>query len=206
VSVVRTGNPVEAAELIASGARLQRYAHDMQVAVRSMTIPGSWLHPRLPAPLRLTAVDRAADDIARASLGAYPAEHVDAAQAASSAEAVALYEGIIAGQTAGPLIRPVSALLVDGLTETVAGALLVTAMPAATWWDGGPWLCDVFVVPTHQGAGIGRQLLQLMIASCAERGYERIGLSVTDGNPAERLYRTLGFARCRSVFVIEKAG
>jgi GNAT superfamily N-acetyltransferase len=206
VSLVRTGDPVEAAELIASGARLQRYAHDMQVAVRSMTSPGPWLHPRLPSPLRVTAVDRPADDIARASHGAYPAGHVDAAQAASLAEAVALYERIIAGQTAGPLIRAVSALLVDGLTETVAGALLVTAMPAAAWWDGGPWLCDLFVVPTHQGAGIGRQLLQLMIARCAERGYERIGLSVTDGNPAERLYRTLGFARCRSVFVIEKAG
>jgi GNAT superfamily N-acetyltransferase len=100
----------------------------------------------------------------------------------------------------------VSALLIDGLTDTVAGALLVTAMPAAAWWDGGPWLCDLFVAPTHQGAGIGRQLLQLMIARCTEGGYERIGLSVTDGNPAERLYRALGFTRCRSVFVIENAG
>jgi hypothetical protein len=79
VSLVRTGDPVEAAELIASGARLQRYAHDMQVAVRSVTIPGPWLHPGLPSPLRVTAVDRPAVDVARASLGAYPAGHVDAA-------------------------------------------------------------------------------------------------------------------------------
>jgi GNAT superfamily N-acetyltransferase len=206
VSLVRTADPVEAAELIASGARLQRYAHDMQVALRSMMIPESWLDPRLPSPLRVTAVDRAAVDVARASLGAYPSGHVDAAQAASLAEAVALYERITSGQTAGPLLHPVSALLIDGLAETVAGALLVTAMPAAAWWDGGPWLCDLFVAPAHQGAGIGRQLLQLMIARCAEGGYERIGLSVTDGNPAERLYRGVGFTRCRSVFVIENAG
>jgi hypothetical protein len=36
-------------------------------------------------------------------------------------------------------------------------------------------------------------------------GEPRIGLTVTDGNPAERLYLSAGFRRRRTLFVLETA-
>ena len=203
MSVVRTTDAAEAAELVASGGRLRRHAHDMQALVPGEATATGWLRSELPSHLLLAPVDRPVVEIACASLLAYPAGHVDAAQAASEAEAVAVYERLIDGHTAGPLVHEVSALVLDDVTGAVAAALLVTAMPAAAWWNGGPWLCDLFVVPAQRGVGLGRHLLEVMFARCAECGYERVGLSVTDGNPAERLYRAVGFERCRSVFVID---
>lgn len=41
------------------------------------------------------------------------------------------------------------------------------------------------------------------IARCAAAGEAHVGLTVTDGNLAERLYLALGFRRRRTVYVLE---
>jgi GNAT superfamily N-acetyltransferase len=66
-------------------------------------------------------------------------------------------------------------------------------------------VADIFVVPAHQGRGLGRTLLLRAVAWSCAAGEPRIGLSVTDGNPAERLYARAGFRRRRSVFVLKTA-
>jgi GNAT superfamily N-acetyltransferase len=204
VTTIRTTDADEAARLIASGARLQRHAHDMQLELGSMVIPVDWVRPTLSPTLRLTSIDRAAVDVARASLGAYGPGHVDTAQGASLPEAVATYDRLLQGRTAGPVLQALSSLVVELHAETVAAAVIVTAPPETSSWKGGSWLCDLFVVPSHQGAGLGRQLLQRLIAKSVADGYLRVGLSVTNGNPAERLYESVGFRRYRSIFVVEE--
>jgi GNAT superfamily N-acetyltransferase len=202
---IRTTNAAEAADLVAAGAVLQRHAHDMQLELHASQVPADWLHPVLPPTLRLTPVDRSAVDIARASLGPYAAGHVDAAQGGTLVEATATYDSLLTGHTAGSVMHSLSCLAIDVSTDAVAAAVIVTSLPAASWWPGGPWVVDLFVVPRLQRAGLGRQLLQLVIARCVSEGYERIGLSVTEGIRAERLYRAVGFERIRSVFVFEGA-
>ena len=175
----------------------------MQLGLHSSQVPAAWLRPVLPPALRLTPVDRPAVDIARASLGPYGAGHVDAAQGGTLVEAIATYDSLLSGHTAGRVMHSLSCLAIDVSTDALAAAVIVTSLPAASWWPGGPWVVDLFVVTRLQGGGLGRQLLQLVIARCFAGGYERVGLSVTEGNPAERLYRAVGFERIRSVFVFE---
>jgi GNAT superfamily N-acetyltransferase len=50
---------------------------------------------------------------------------------------------------------------------------------------------------------LGTLLLTRAIATCRAAGEPRIGLSVTDGNPAERLYAALGFRRRRTLFLLD---
>ncbi len=178
----------------------------MRLELGSTVISGDWLHPTLNPTLRLTNLNRPAVDLARASLEAYAPGHVDAAQGSSLPDAVTTYDRLLQGHTTGPVVQALSSLVIEVPAETVAAAVIVTAPSETSSWKGGPWLCDVFIVPRRQGAGLGRQLLQQLVARCAAEGYERLGLSVTDGNPAERLYQSAGFHRYRSVFVFEDAG
>jgi GNAT superfamily N-acetyltransferase len=64
-------------------------------------------------------------------------------------------------------------------------------------------VADVLVVPEYQGRGAGRALLQHAIARCSEAGELRIGLTVTEGNPAEHLYAALGLRRRRTLYVFD---
>ena len=55
---------------------------------------------------------------------------------------------------------------------------------------------DIVVDPTHRGQGIGRLLLDAMIAALAERKLPRVVLSTADRNEvAQRLFDKAGFRR-----------
>jgi GNAT superfamily N-acetyltransferase len=51
---------------------------------------------------------------------------------------------------------------------------------------------SVAILPDCRGRGVGTQMLQHLLAR-ADRRFERVSLSVTNGNPAARLYQRLGF-------------
>jgi len=56
----------------------------------------------------------------------------------------------------------------------------------------------IFVAGTHQHAGIGTRLLDCLLGDAAERGVDRIWLTVhRDNVPARRLYESAGFERVR---------
>lgn len=62
-------------------------------------------------------------------------------------------------------------------------------------WTGrhGIWLEDLYVVPDHRGRGLGRRLVAILAAVCADRGYPRLDWSVLDWNqPSLAFYRSLG--------------
>ena len=52
---------------------------------------------------------------------------------------------------------------------------------------------SVAVIASRRREGIGRQLLVNLIDASVAQGYAALSLSVNDGNPARRLYESLGF-------------
>ena len=60
------------------------------------------------------------------------------------------------------------------------------------------YLCDIAVLPSHQGGGLGRKLVARLIDRCA--GHRKIILYAVPGR--EGLYRKLGFRRMRTAMAI----
>lgn len=52
---------------------------------------------------------------------------------------------------------------------------------------------DIVVLPEHRGKNIGATLIETVVQQAKEAGYCKITLEVRSDNPAERLYRRLGF-------------
>jgi GNAT superfamily N-acetyltransferase len=195
-----TTDPDEADALRAAGARLVRHGHDM---VLELPAGGSDEAP-LPDGVTLRAGVAPVPALVRARLAAYPPGHPDAGPSGRPAsEHERDVVELLAGRAVGPVLEDASAVAADA-AGAVAGAVVVTRVEPEAWgWPGGPWVADVLVVPAWQGRGLGRAMLRRAIARCAAAGEERIGLTVTDGNPAERLYRELGFQRRRTLYVLD---
>lgn len=77
--------------------------------------------------------------------------------------------------------------------------------------DSDAWILQqVQILPSHQGSGVGRRVVEGVIATARTSGLP-VRLSVLDGNPARRLYERLGFlavgrAGNETVFVLEPLG
>lgn len=74
-----------------------------------------------------------------------------------------------------------------GPAEEAAGFVLARRAP------GEEELLLVAVRPEHRGKGIGRYLLEQFFSNARERGAEQVFLEMRANNPAENLYRALGF-------------
>lgn len=199
--MIRTVDAGEAAAHRAAGARLVRHAHDMALDLTSLRPASDWMDPALPRDLRLEPVIRPASELAAAATAAYVPGHPDAGPSPDEVED--RLRQVLSGQVTGPLLPQASAAIVETGSGSVAAAVLVTRLGATSWWPGGPWVAEIFVVPARQGHGLGRTLLLRSAAVCHAAGAGRMGLSVTDGNPAERLYAGVGFRRVRTVFVLD---
>lgn len=79
----------------------------------------------------------------------------------------------------------------------VEGAVVGFALGFRTYstfrMRSGVWLEDLFVEPTHRGAGVGKQLLNTVIAMARAEGAGRVEWSVLDWNtPAIGFYESMG--------------
>jgi GNAT superfamily N-acetyltransferase len=78
---------------------------------------------------------------------------------------------------------------VDGGTWVGLAGAYVTGDPARS-----VELVSMWTAPEHRGEGIGRGLVEAVIAWASSVGAETVGLCVTEGNhPATRLYDQTGF-------------
>jgi GNAT superfamily N-acetyltransferase len=195
-----TTSPQEAAALQAAGARLERHAHDMV-----LDLPADCpAEPTLPDGLTLRPGVEASPRLTRALLAAYPPGHPDVGLSGRTrGQADREIAELLAGTDAGRVIQDASAVVSDDAGAVVAAVIVTRIEPEAWGWPGGPWVATVLVVPRWQGRGVGRAVMGLAIARCTAAGEARIGLTVTDGNPAERLYRALGFRRLRTLYVLD---
>lgn len=51
----------------------------------------------------------------------------------------------------------------------------------------------MFVLEEYRGKGISKQLIKTGVEQLKQEGYSEIRLSVFDGNPAIKIYESLGF-------------
>ncbi len=61
-------------------------------------------------------------------------------------------------------------------------------------WEVAPTIYGVVTIPPARGHGVAGQVMQRLVADTLARGFRWTCLYVALGNPAERLYRSLGFA------------
>lgn len=96
---------------------------------------------------------------------------------------------LLDGVDVGALL-PASAMLLDG-GRIVACCLINDSAgdPPA----GGPWVGDIFRDPDVHYAGTGAWLLRRAMVTLVRERRTTLGLAVTVGNPAQRVYQRLGF-------------
>lgn len=173
--------------LVAAGGIPARHAHVYSHDLRERPTP------RLPARLRFAPADRPAGDLLPAYLAAHPPNHVDAHVLAGEDSGAHLAR-ILSGELGRPLAG--SGLAVDA-DDRVVGAILVSEFAETEPPFGGPWVMELFRAPGARGAG--RALLERALSLTEGT----LGLAVTHGNPAERLYAAVGFRRVFTAFSVD---
>ena len=82
-------------------------------------------------------------------------------------------------------------LVRDGGTLVGAGRALADGVDCS-------YICDVAVLPSHQGTGLGREIIQRLVAQ--SRGHRKIILYAVPGK--EGFYRKVGFERMSTAMAI----
>jgi len=175
-------------ELIAAGGRPLRHGHLMS---HDLAVRPAWSDP---PGYRLTDVDRPAADLVDAYRAAFPPGHVDHRDEPPE-RSLAELESHLSGREFGPLLRGSGLAVADD--GTVAGAILLGILPGDPPLNG-PWLLEVFRHPAHRG--VGRALCERALALADG---PRLGLIVSEGNPARGLYEELGFRLVRTALVVK---
>jgi GNAT superfamily N-acetyltransferase len=89
--------------------------------------------------------------------------------------------------------QPAAYALVAEVDDQVVGFALY--FRNFSTWEGlhGIYLEDLYVMPEHRGAGLGKALLSALAALAVDRGYARLEWAVLDWNqPSIDFYRSLG--------------
>ncbi|WP_030255640.1 MULTISPECIES: GNAT family N-acetyltransferase [Streptomyces] len=182
---VVSGPPELGQRLVADGATVLRHAHTFRRDLRADPPPADWAGAPLREGLRAVPCDRAPEELFAAWRAAFAPGHVDHF-AADDARALTERLGmLLAGKAIGPVL-PSSLLAVDAEDRVVAAAVLTDR-------NGLPWIGEVFRHPELGYRGLGADLLRRAVADAAERGLADLHLVVSEGNPARRLYESLGF-------------
>jgi mycothiol synthase len=165
--------------LAGAGCTLLRAATDMQ---RDLTEP----IPVRPPVAGWSLIEHDwDDDLAAALAAAYGPDHPD------SGDRVGRLRGLVTSER-GLVFLPGASARLRGPDGRSAGQVF-TVGPVP--WGSTPmsWVLDLAVVPGAQGQGFGAALLAYAMRGTLDAGLATAGLTVTDGNPARRLYDRMGF-------------
>jgi ribosomal protein S18 acetylase RimI-like enzyme len=135
------------------------------------------------------------DDAARLVASAYRG-HIDSQindQYRSPAGARRFLINIVQYPGCGSFFSGASFIAWDRVSHTICGVSLASLVAAETGH-----ITQICVAPSHQGRGIGRELLRRSLTVLAARGCRSAGLTVTAANEsAIRLYGKVGFRKRR---------
>lgn len=177
--------------LIARGASVRRRSVAMSCRPHPGRVP--------PAPADVAIAGPAgvgADDLLDAYVDAYPPGHPDHHALDRDRQRAALEE-LMDGAVIGPLM-PCSRVALLG-ARAVGAALVFDAREDEAL--GMPWLGELFRHPSAP-RGTGAALLGAALTAAADEGIERVGLRVTESNPARVLYERRGFTETRRLVAV----
>jgi GNAT superfamily N-acetyltransferase len=178
------------AALVAGGGTIQRRGHDYEYDLA--TVPASYAEWPAPQGFQVTrSLDP--DGLVEAHTAANPPGHPDHDPALDHLDDL---HAMVGGRILGPLVPEASWQVNNG--DGPCGAILVVSRPPSLAGVGQAWVVDVFVHPRHQGRGLGGLLLRRALAGAAAAGHARLGLVVSNGNPARAAYDAVGFTHLRS--------
>ncbi len=179
--------------LVARGAVLRRRSTLMECDPR---LP----RPATPVPdgVSISAASGCSpDDLLDAYIDAYPPDHPDHHVGLDRDGQRELLRGLMDGEVIGPLLGCARAARTAG---GFIGAALVFD-PGGEPPLGVPWIGELFRHPDAP-RGTGAALLAAALDQAGQDGLPVIGLRVSDGNPARRLYDQLGFQPRQSVVTV----
>lgn len=174
--------------LLAAGATVVRHAHVYTFPLAEADGPPE--PPQPPAGLTIGPISRTPAELVPLVLAAYPPGHVDH-QGDDRAVEEAELRLLLEGELVGPYLAGASAQITAGDGQVVAAVIVNRAGGEAPL--GGPWVSQVLRQPGDRWAGLGALALRHALAALAAAGETSLGLAVTDGNPARRVYERLGF-------------
>ncbi len=182
-------DPARARMLVDGGAVLERHSLRM---VLDLTRPVGIVEPVASVAIEPISIARL-HDYASVMCRAYAGDHPDHEPGDDDPSvAAAVLDGYLRGDDLGPLIGTASMQAATSAGEVI-GAIIVSEFAPGNAAPRGPWVTDLFVDPSWAGRGIGAAIVVRSVAELAERGDRALGLAVTVGNPAQRLYDRLGF-------------
>lgn len=188
--VASTDEPLVAA-LVRAGGTVARRGTQLEYDATAAPPPREWLDRTERDGVRLVDYRPVDAEIAAGWFSAYPPDHPDHNPALTGVEdAINDLRRTQRGAVTGSF-SDASALAADH-ADAVLGGIMVTLMRPNPHW-AGPWVPDVFTRPEARGRGIGERLVRYAVAAVAAAGERGLALSVSDGNPARRLYERVGF-------------
>lgn len=176
---LKTTDEPTARALAGAGCMLVRAATDMH---RDLGEP---IPESPPAPGWSLVGHEWDDDLAAALWAAYGPEHPD------RGDRVARLRRLTEGEDALTVLPGATARLRGPDGRSAGQVFTVGPVP----WGSAPlsWVLDLAVSPAGQGRGLGAALLAYAMRGTRDAGLTTVGLTVTDGNPARRLYDRMGF-------------
>jgi GNAT superfamily N-acetyltransferase len=201
MQVARPDLPAEGCHVVVPGAATCTGVDHLSVMPESTLMarslkglyptPPDWAMQEATAGVRIGSLRADPGVLTELELECRPAGHVDRDRALSLI-AAGSFRRLLTGELIGPVLETASGQAEDDDSGKVLGMGIVVWWERADLWHG-PWVADICVRPAHQGRGIGTALLKRALVACAAMGASRIGLAVTEGNPARTLYERLGF-------------
>ncbi|MGW2253067.1 GNAT family N-acetyltransferase [Kitasatospora sp. NPDC001660] len=181
-------------QLLDRGATVLRHAHTLRRDLVADPPPADWAGAPLRGGLRAAPCDRAPEELFEAWRAAFGPGHVDRFAGDDRQALAERLVPLLAGRAIGPVL-PSSLLAVDADDRVAGGAVLTDR-------GGVPWVAEVFRHPEHGYPGLGADLLRRAVAGTAERGLTEVQLTVTEGNPARRVYERLGFTLAQTALTV----
>ena len=183
-----TTDPALADAIVATGVPVHRVAvdmlHDLAVLPSPTPLPPGWT---------LSAGGWDAD-LRAAVEEAYGSGHVDGPWTEKdTAEVAGMYE------TGAPL-QPLAAATATVLDRAGRRAGHILCAGPVPWADEGAWILTFGLADRAQGQGLGSALLRHALRGTHKAGQPCLGLSVTEGNQAWRLYDAAGFRMVSRVY------
>ena len=87
------------------------------------------------------------------------------------------------------------------LDDTIVGYTVVTFGYSIEWGGRDAFIDDLYIAESQRGAGLGRLVIENIADWLRSMTVGALHLEVMAGNPAEKLYRRMGFSDRSSVFM-----